>query len=64
MTQLGYSTKEVAKQFQVSAPRVSQKRREFLDSWQEFQGEETDAVLEGKRQDWSPLDLLFIQKER
>jgi hypothetical protein len=41
---MGYSTKEVAKQFQVSAPRVSQKRREFLDSWQEFQGEKMDAV--------------------
>jgi hypothetical protein len=61
---LGYSTKEVAKQFQVSAPRVSQKRRVFLDSWQGFQGEEIDAVLEGKRQDWSPLDLLFNQKGR
>ena len=45
---MGCSTKEVAKEFQVSAPRISQKRCEFLDSWRVFQGEDTDVVLKGK----------------
>ena len=35
----GCTTQEVAKRFRVSAARKSQKRREFLESWQEFQGE-------------------------
>ena len=33
------STKQAAKQFQVSPGRVSQIRRELKDSWDEFQGE-------------------------
>lgn len=35
----GSTTNDVAKQFRVSSGRVSQKRREFLESWQGFQGE-------------------------
>jgi hypothetical protein len=61
---MGYSTKEVAKQFQVSAPRVSQKRREFLDSWQKFQGEDSDVISKGNRKEPSPLDLLIDPQER
>jgi transposase-like protein len=44
---MGYSTKEVAQEFQVSAPRISQKRREFLDSWQMFQGEDVGRSSQG-----------------
>ncbi len=33
----GYATAEVASQFRLSAGRVSQMRREFERSWQEFQ---------------------------
>lgn len=41
----GSTTKEVAKRFRVSPGRISQKRREFLESWQSFQAEhETSAV--------------------
>ena len=36
---LGSTTKDVAKHFRISPARVSQKRREFLESWQRFQGE-------------------------
>ena len=36
---VGHSTTEVAKRFHVSAGRISQKRREFHDSWQDFRGE-------------------------
>ena len=36
---LGHSTGEVAKRFHVSPGRISQKRQEFYDSWQAFQGE-------------------------
>ncbi|MBI3675183.1 MAG: hypothetical protein HY243_01015 [Proteobacteria bacterium] len=35
----GYRTEEVAEQFRISASRVSQLRREFEDSWREFQRE-------------------------
>ena len=34
----GSTTKDVAKRFHVSPGRISQKRREFLESWQSFQG--------------------------
>jgi hypothetical protein len=37
---LGYTTGEIAKQFQVSPGRISQLRRDFQQSWSEFQGEE------------------------
>ena len=36
---IGHSTTEVAKRFHVSAGRISQKRRDFHDSWQDFRGE-------------------------
>ena len=32
------TTGDAARQFNVSAGRISQKRREYLESWQEFQG--------------------------
>lgn len=35
----GGTTNEVSARFQVSPARISQKRREFLDSWQRFQGD-------------------------
>jgi hypothetical protein len=61
---LGSSTKEVAKQFQVSSPRISQKRRELFESWQAFQGEDSVAVLKGKGKSSSPLDILIDHQER
>jgi hypothetical protein len=36
---VGHSTNEAAKRFHVSAGRISQKRRDFHASWQEFRGE-------------------------
>jgi hypothetical protein len=36
---VGGSTGEVARRFRVSPARISQKRRQFLDSWRDFQGE-------------------------
>ena len=36
----GYTTGEVAKRFGLSPGRISQKRREYLDSWRLFQDEE------------------------
>ena len=36
----GSTTQDVAKRFRLSPGRISQKRREFLESWQEFQGEQ------------------------
>ena len=39
----GGTTKDVANQFRVSPGRISQKRREFFDSWQTFQGEHENA---------------------
>jgi hypothetical protein len=41
---LGYTTKEAAKRFNVSPGRISQLRRDFEKSWQEFQGEHRAAV--------------------
>jgi hypothetical protein len=35
----GECTKTAARKFRVSAGRISQLRREFQDSWEEFQGE-------------------------
>lgn len=35
----GETTKRTARRFRVSAGRISQLRREFMDSWAEFQGE-------------------------
>ena len=35
----GGTTKDVARRFRVSPGRISQKRREFLVSWQRFQGQ-------------------------
>jgi len=40
----GSSTGEVARKFQVSAGRISQKRREYSESWREFQGQETSET--------------------
>jgi len=40
---VGEKANEVARQFRVSPSRISQMRREFRDSWQEFQG---DVVAE------------------
>ena len=40
----GYTTQDVAKLYRVSAGRISQKRRELLESWQVFQGEVEDDV--------------------
>ena len=37
---IGNGTGEVAKQFQVQPSRISQKRREYLQSWKTFQGEQ------------------------
>ena len=33
---LGYSTREVAREFKISPGRISQIRREFFDSWNQF----------------------------
>jgi hypothetical protein len=35
----GSATKDVARQFRISPGRISQKRRQFLESWQRFHGE-------------------------
>ena len=40
---VGHTTGEVARRFRVSPGRISQKRREFFDSWRTFQGEEPSA---------------------
>ena len=40
----GYRTEEVAEMFQLSAGRVSQLRREFEDSWREFQQDARPAA--------------------
>jgi DNA-directed RNA polymerase specialized sigma24 family protein len=40
----GSTAKEIAQRFGVSPGRVSQKRREFLASWQEFQAEPAETV--------------------
>jgi hypothetical protein len=61
---LGCTTQEVANQFRVSSPRISQKRRELLESWQAFQGEDSVGVLKAKGKDLSPLDLLINHQER
>ena len=37
---IGRSTGDVARQFHVSPGRISQKRREYLEAWRAFQGEE------------------------
>jgi hypothetical protein len=36
---MGHSPSEVAQQFRISRARISQLRREFHDSWQEFHGD-------------------------
>ena len=36
---MGCNTGEVARQFRLSPGRISQKRRQYLESWREFQGE-------------------------
>lgn len=41
---VGNSTKTVARQFRLSAARVSQLRREFYLSWREFTEEDSDGV--------------------
>ncbi|MDP6557790.1 MAG: recombinase family protein [Pirellulaceae bacterium] len=40
----GSTTRDVAKRFRLSAGRISQKRRELLESWQEFQGEQDEPA--------------------
>jgi hypothetical protein len=39
----GSTTSEVARRFGISPGRISQKRREFLESWQKFHGESRDV---------------------
>ncbi|NLY03076.1 MAG: hypothetical protein GXY83_44060 [Rhodopirellula sp.] len=41
---VGERTKDVAKRFEISPGRISQMRREFYDSWQEFHGEVDSAA--------------------
>ncbi len=40
----GETTDEVSRRFHVSPARISQKRREFFESWQTFQGEYDDQL--------------------
>ncbi|WP_145260015.1 hypothetical protein [Calycomorphotria hydatis] len=40
----GATTQEAAKRFHVSPGRISQKRREFLEAWRTFQGEQESSV--------------------
>lgn len=40
----GSTTQEVAKRFRVTPGRISQKRRELLNSWRKFQGEYEEAA--------------------
>jgi hypothetical protein len=40
----GQATRDVARQFHVSPARISQKRRELFESWQEFQGDRHDIA--------------------
>jgi hypothetical protein len=40
---IGRSTGEVARQFGVSSARISQKRREYFESWRDFLGENAAA---------------------
>ena len=40
---VGERTGDVARRFRVSQGRISQKRREYLESWQEFQGDAVPA---------------------
>ena len=42
----GSSTKDVARRFRVSPGRISQKRREFFESWRSFQGEQETSAVE------------------
>ena len=39
----GSRTGEVAEEFEVSAGRISQMRREFKESWEAFHGEEEET---------------------
>jgi DNA-directed RNA polymerase specialized sigma24 family protein len=41
---LGYTTGEVATRFALSSGRVSQMRREFEQSWEEYQGEPPESL--------------------
>src|SRR5271157_4365356 len=43
---LGFTTSEAARRFQISASRISQLRRQFESSWQNYQGEEPAAISE------------------
>ena len=43
---LGFTTGEAARRFQTSASRISQLRRQFESSWQNYQGEEPVPVAE------------------
>lgn len=44
----GHSTSEVARQFGLSAGRISQMRREYAQSWREFHGESSRPVTMSK----------------
>jgi transposase-like protein len=44
----GDSTNDVADEFGVSAGRVSQLRREFAESWQEFHGPVSENGMTGQ----------------
>jgi hypothetical protein len=46
---LGYTTAEVAAEFRISPGRVSQLRRLFHDSWNNFNGEAPSAPSQGHR---------------
>jgi hypothetical protein len=40
----GNRTSDVSKRFDVSAGRISQRRKELAESWQKFVGEEPEAA--------------------
>ena len=50
MLSLGYTTAEVAHLYRISPSRVSQLRREFHDSWNEFTGEHQPTMSSQARQ--------------
>jgi len=45
---VGNSTKDVARRFRLSPGRISQKRREYHDSWRRFQGEDPIGAMPGE----------------
>lgn len=47
---LGHRTADVASRFRLSPGRISQKRRQFFQSWNDFQGEAEKVVAELKNE--------------